>query len=269
MKRHTAWRATAAAVAALVITWAAALAAPGTGAARDSEEELLARVDQARGGAWGEFMLVMAVQPERNGQPEEPAEIEVYVKGVAGPGDESRQLVRFRSPQRLVGQVFLVVGANSWLYQPGLRRPLRISAQQKLFGDAGVAEAAGIVFAGHYRMRERREEEKEGQKWWHLFLEAKTPDLPYQRVELWVDPETYRPQEAVLASLSGTPLKRLRFLSYGRFAGGTAVREMAVENLLQKNQRTLLKTLELRPVSLPEQAFRPEFMDKLRTLLGQ
>lgn len=168
-------------LALCAVLWLPGAARVGVRAAEPDRDRLLAQIDQARGGTFNEFAMVARVHPERPGQDAvaEDAVIEIYVKAQGGPGEENRQLLRFRSPRRLSGQVYLVVGANSWLYQPGLRRPLRISAQQKLFGDAGVAEAAGIVFSSNYQIQDVRQENREGEQLWHLFLTAKNPGVSY------------------------------------------------------------------------------------------
>src|SRR2546426_10229428 len=48
--------------------------------------------------------------------------------------DAEKSLVRFTEPPKIKGRAILMNGENTWIYIPGTRGALRISAQQRLLG---------------------------------------------------------------------------------------------------------------------------------------
>ncbi|MBE3599744.1 MAG: outer membrane lipoprotein-sorting protein [Limnochordaceae bacterium] len=164
-----------------------------------------------------------------------------------------------------------MVGSNTWMYRPGLRTPLRISAQQRVFGDAGVGEAAGILFSADYTVTEAREETLDGSPSWRLDLEARSRSAPYRRATVWIDRQQGRYRRAILYSVSGVPLKQLEYEQWGEVSGRKALVRMAVRDLLQGDQGTvtLIETVAIRARTIPPRYFRPDFLSSAALLLGE
>ena len=204
----------------------------------------------------GSFLLeIEAVSSD--GTQQDRARIKVYL-------DESdSQLVTFEEPERMKDDRYLVVGYNTWILQAGMRRPLRISAQQKLFGEAGIAETVGLDYLNDYRIEESVETETEYQ----LHLVALDKRTAYQRVTIWIGKEDQNIKRVLLLAVNGQPLKELIYSKY-RSINGHEVGEITVKNLLmEKNQQTALKFLNITEKQIPPAVFQPMMMGKAKQMI--
>ncbi|HHT48257.1 MAG TPA: outer membrane lipoprotein-sorting protein [Firmicutes bacterium] len=217
-------------------------------------EEIYAR----QGLGAGSFILNLRVD-SFDGETQQTAEVRVYLHAT------KKQMVTFISPERLIDQSFLVIGSNTWMYQKGLNRPLRISAQQKLFGEAGIAETVGIDYLHDYRVVAMEETATHYQ----LALEALERKTAYQRAKLWIEKNGVVVEKILLLSVHGEPLKELRYDHY-RSLNGHEVATIEIRNqLYEKDRRTVLNYLSIQKRELPETAFDPLMMGKFQLLVKE
>lgn len=220
-----------------------------------SDQEILQQADRARFIDAESFVMLIKVWAERPGEEPKEALLKVYLKR----GEEGiRQRVEFLEPEAFRDTVYLLVGDDIYFYQygHGLPEPLRISGQQKLFGDAGVAEAAGIVFADDYSIEGQQETSLADRP--SLLLHLKSETAAYRIVGLWVEPDSFRPQQAVLYALSEQPLRQVLYQEYAFLEDDEYVELMAVKNLLQEGHRTTLEITEVSIEALPDELFDPQ-----------
>lgn len=225
---------------------------------------------RARGFDRGVFTLRVTQQHlDDPARPPDVAVIRVYVEQASD--KKGGQLVVFEEPRNMRGNTFLVRGSDTWMYRPGLRSPLRISAQQRAFGDAGVSEAAGILFGAEYDVHDAAGDVLDGEPAWRLELVARSPSAPYQRATVWIGRDDGLYRRAVLYSLSGMALKQLDYEEWGQVSGRFALVRMAVRDLLQAGRRTVtvIETLAIAERSIPSRFFQPEFLSSAPLLLGQ
>jgi hypothetical protein len=183
-------------------------------------------------------------------------------------GSELRQRISFTKPDALKGTVYLVIGDEILFWQPTLKTPgkdvpckdeaLKISGQQKLFGDASIGEAAGIRFAGKYTVSRRTEEKLNERELIRLSLVAQSTKTAYQNVILWSDKKTFEPQRVDLFGLDPeTPIKRVTYPKYDTLRGDRYASQAIVEDLLFKGQKTTITGIEIRIEPLPDARFDP------------
>lgn len=219
-----------------------------------SDQEILEQADRARFIDADSYVMLIRVTAERPDQEPREALLKVYVKGFA---DGPRQRVEFLKPEELQDTVYLVIGDDIYFYQfgHGLQGPLRVSGQQKLFGDAGVAEAAGIILEDDYQIASREEAQLEGKP--ALLLHLRSQTAAYRLIDLWVEPDSFKPQRAVLYALSEQPLRRVLYKEYTKLNADEYAKLMVVENLLQQGYRTTLGITEVSIEELPDGLFDP------------
>lgn len=220
-----------------------------------SDQEILEATDRARFIDADSYVMEIAVTAERPDDGLREALLKVYIKRFE---DGIRRRVEFLEPEELRDTVYLIVGDDIYFYQygHGLPGPLRISGQQKLFGDAGVAEAAGITFTDNYQIANQEETQLEDQPSLLLHLESET--AAYRIVDLWVEPATFKPQRAVLYALSEQPLRLVTYREYASLDDDEYVGLMVVENLLREGYRTTMEITEVSIEELPDELFDPE-----------
>lgn len=223
-----------------------------------SDEQLLQRADQARFLEADSHVMSSKVMAERpDGKSE--ALMTIYNKRFA---EGVRTRVEFLAPESMRGTIYLVVGEDIYFWQPGLLQPLKISGQQKIFGDASIAEAAGIQFSGRYAVKDKQEERLDGRDTLKLALEATSEKVAFAKVTLWLDKKELEPVQAILHAVSGEPLKKTLYTKYAKLKDDEYAAEVVVEDLLFKNFKTTIQISEVKIQNLPDELFDP-------TKLGQ
>ncbi|HBR27994.1 MAG TPA: hypothetical protein DD789_01005 [Firmicutes bacterium] len=219
---------------------------------------LLTEIYERQGLGTSSFVLDLQVD-FLDGQKTQTAHVRVYLH------ETKKQLVTFTQPERLTNQSYLVIDTNTWMYQQGLNRPLRISAQQKLFGEAGIAETVGIDYLHDYQVVKVEETATHYQ----MELVAVDKRTAYQKASLWVAKDRVVVEKIVLSALNGQPLKELLYHNY-RSLNGHEIATMEIRNLLyEKAQRTVVNYLAIRGQALPENAFDPLMMGKFHLLVQE
>ncbi len=220
-------------------------------------EEILKDIRRRNGLGNGSYSIELKMTAYRN-QDVSNANIKVYTSG-------NKQIVTFTAPEKLTDESYLVNGYNTWMYQQGLKRPIRISAQQKLFGDAGIAEAAGIDYANDYQVVRSTETDLQYQ----YELKAIDNRTAYQQAGLWIDKNGLLLNKVVLKALNGQPLKEIIYRNH-RQLNGHEIADMEVRNLLQeKDNRTIMEYTAITSREIPDKAFDPLMMGKLQLLIKE
>jgi hypothetical protein len=224
-----------------------------------TDEQLLQRADRVRFLEASSFLLsskAIAERPDGRGE----ALMTIYSKRFP---EGVRTRIEFVAPESLKGTVYLIVGDDMYFWQPGLLQPLKISGQQKIFGDASIGEAAGIQFSGKYLVKSRQEEKLNDIEALKLSLEAHTERVAFPKVTLWVEKKELKPIQAILHAVSGEPLKKTIYTKYARLDGDEYAEEIVIEDLLFKNLRTTMQIIvDVKIQDLSDDLFDPGKLGK-------
>lgn len=176
---------------------------------------------------------------------------------------EKKQIIIFTAPEKLKGSSYLVIGYNTWIYEKGLKRPLRISAQQKLFGDAGIAETAGIDYVNNYEIIKM----VENNSTLEFDLKALDQRTAYQQAKIWISQDELKLNKINLMTMNGKPLKELRYFDF-HLVNGHELASIEIRNLLyEKDRTTILQFVDVEDCIVPAEAYNPLMMDKYPILL--
>ncbi|MFO8034304.1 MAG: outer membrane lipoprotein-sorting protein [Candidatus Bipolaricaulota bacterium] len=230
------------------------LSVVGSAAALDtpSDEELLRSMDGARFLSSASTTLDVEVMAET---PDEVSTSRLKLM-LREEDDESYVRIEFQSPEELAGQVFLSVPSGTYFWQPELFEPIRTSATQVAFGDAPVAQISGVRFEGNYSVESRSVVDNSAL--WKLELDALRPDVAFQSLAVFVDPESLHPQELLLYSATDALLYTVIVESYEELEGDLYAQSQLVENALIEGNTTRLTILEARIEELPRELFDPD-----------
>ena len=161
----------------------------------------------------------------------------------------------FLAPASDKGRATLRLGDNMWLHIPSVGKPLRITSLQSVTG--GVFNNADILrldYSEEYNV-ESMQEEKDALV---LGLKAKTGEIAYDRLKMWVDRKALLPSKIEAYAASGMLIKTLYFSDVKDFGGGLK-RPATVEtdSPLYKGYKSVM---------LYSQVKRREFKDEVFTL---
>lgn len=163
-------------------------------------QELLQASDIARGGVEDGVVWEAEVQNQEEG------ELTNRRFRIRAKGDNA--LVEALSPARNKGEVFLFQDRDMWFYKPGLKKPVAISARQKLTGQAANGDIASTHYARDYDAQIEKELVVNGQKQYVLLLKAKSKNLTYDQIRYWVSEPDRLAFKAEFLTLQGTVFKR-------------------------------------------------------------
>jgi outer membrane lipoprotein-sorting protein len=213
--------------------------------------------------------LLEAADRYRSGQDNVQVETEVSVFHRDGSRDKERRYTVFAQAQRksLVlmrssaeqGQKVLMLGDDFWLLMPGSQRPLRITASQKLLGDASTGDIATLSWSQDYTGSVLGEETCGTQPCLHLSLRAARKGASYQRIELWVGKARSEPISAELYVQSDKLAKQARFV-FDHPAAPTTVTEMVLRDQLSHHKETRVRYVSRQAKVVPETWLNPMFL---------
>jgi len=170
----------------------------------------------------------------------------------------------FLSPATDRGRATLRLGDNMWLYIPNAGKPVRITSLQSVVG--GVFNNADILrldYAAEYDVA--RVEESEGG--YLLHLQAKTKNVAYDKLRMWVTRDRYLPTRIECLTASSVLIKTLYFKDVKDFGGGL-VRPATIEtdSPLYKGYKSVMVFAQIRARKFPDEVFTLTFLPNLESL---
>lgn len=168
------------------------------------------------------------------------------------------------SPASDKGRVTLRLGDNMWLYIPNVGKPIRITSIQSVVG--GVFNNADILrldFAVEYQAESLQD--LGGAIL--LNLKAKTGDVAYDRLKMWVDKERKYPNRIEAYASSGLLLKTL-YYKEPKDLGDGVVRPSVVEtdSPLYKGYKSVMIWAKVKPRPLADELFTLDAMGRINEL---
>lgn len=187
----------------------------------------------------------------------------VYVK----PG--RRSLVLMKSPSE-TGQKVLMLADQFWLLMPESQRPLRITASQKLLGEASTGDIASMTWSEDYDGVVKDEVDcpmppsqltevtapPKPRRCLHLDLAQARAGVTYARVELYLEKSSKLPIKADLYVGSGKRAKEAWYVPKA-IEGHPRIMTMLLLDDIQPNRRTVVHYRSIVPKAAPDEFFNP------------
>jgi hypothetical protein len=165
--------------------------------------ELLKASDRARGGIDQGVTWTVKVESTEEKQSGE----RIYrVKA-----KDLNALAECESPARLKGETLLFNDRTLWFFKPGLKKPVPISARQRLSGQAANGDIASTNYARDYEGQLVGEETLDGKSAWKLDLKAKSKNVTYDQIRYWIDKDRKVGIKAEFLTLKGETFKSAAF----------------------------------------------------------
>jgi hypothetical protein len=111
------------------------------------------------------------------------------------------------SPPRHKGEIIVFNDRTLWYVKPGLRRPVAISARQRLQGDAATGDVTSTNYARDYAGTVVGEDEVDGEPAWRLDLVARSKSVTYDRIRYWVSKRRRLAVKAEFLTVGGDVFK--------------------------------------------------------------
>jgi hypothetical protein len=231
---------------------ASALATARAGAdAPPAADQLLKDSDRARGAIDEGISWEIDVDTMEDGVANK-VHYAVKVKGIDA-------LAEATAPARNKGEMMLFNDRNLWFFKPGIKKPVAISARQKLMGQAANGDIASTNYYRDYDGKVVGSEMVDGQDTWKLELKAKAKNVTYDGIRYWISKDEHLGVKAEFLTVSGEMFKSATFAYKNRLKLAAKeypfVSEMRIVNALNKGNVTVLSYHSPYPEKHPDSLF--------------
>lgn len=183
---------------------AAELKAPAAKEVKTADAKtLLQDSDRYRGAAQEGIIWDVTVTSLEDGQ-EKKVSYVVRVKG-------NDALAEAKEPARYKGETMLFNDRTIWFFKPGIKKPVAISARQKLMGQAANGDIASTNYYRDYDGTIVGEETVDGHATYKLDLKAKEKNVTYDKIRYWIAKDSHLGIKAEFLTVSGDLFKSAVF----------------------------------------------------------
>lgn len=194
--------------------------------------------------AWGEgeqTRIILDTQIVSEGRSPIERSLELIDDG------ESRTLVTFLDgPQ--TGQKVLATDKEVWFFAPRTRRAIRLSASQRLFGQAAIGDVARLRLSKDYEVNSSRLIDADETV---LELSALGKSATYQTVLLTIETHTEKPLRASYKTASGKEIKYAVFEEVESIDGGYRRTVTRIEDAVNTGNYTRIRIVNTEPIRRP------------------
>jgi hypothetical protein len=214
------------------------------------------------------FRVTSTLTDYVGGRPRDKVVLVVFARENKATGQYDN-LVRYIDPPRDSGKLVLYAGAALWFYDPASRASVRISAQQRLVGQASNGDVLTVNMQRDYAARlvgpeTVQDADRRDRACWHLDLAAATPDAIYSRVEMWLEQGSYRLIKGKFYSDSGRMLKVAYYRRYKEQLGVQRPTETILIDAVDTSLVTALVASDMRLQDMPDAWFQRDFLPRLK-----
>ncbi|MEA3499460.1 MAG: outer membrane lipoprotein-sorting protein [Candidatus Marinimicrobia bacterium] len=175
-----------------------------------------------------------------------------------------KMVTTFLSPKSEVGRSTLRLDENMWLYIPNVGKPMRITSLQSVIG--GIFNNSDIMqldYTAEYNVIEMSDIDK-GKL---LILKAKSSNVAYDQLKMWVSKVHTTPTKIECYTASGMLIKTLHFKQIKNY-GNDIVRPSILEtdSPLHKGYKAVMIYANISPRKIDDEVFTLNYMDKIKDL---
>lgn len=244
-----------------------ALLIVGSAARAQTAQEIIAASDQVRNPDQP-FRTTDTLTEFIGGKPHDQNVLVVLSK-IDPATRQFRNLIRYVQPARDQGKMVLLDGKSLWFYDPNSKASVRISPQQRLIGQASIADVLSVNFATGYTGALLGDEtiqdpQRQSRQCWHLDMRASNDQASYNRVEYWVEHGTNNPIKAKFYSDSGRLLKILYYDGFTATLGRVRPTQAIIVDAVDTSLTTVIKFGEFAWQDIPESWFQRDYLPRLR-----
>ena len=237
-----------------------------TAAWAQTAQQIIAASDQVRNPS-EPFRSTDTLTEFNGGKPRDQDTLLVYSK-IDPATRQYRNLIRYVQPPRDQGKMVLLDGKTLWFYDPNSKASVRISPQQRLIGQASIADVLTVNFAIDYTGTLLGDEsiqdpQHKNRQCWHLDMKAANDQSSYNRVEYWVEHGTNYPIKAKFYSDSGRLLKILYYDGFEQRLGGIRPSKAIIVDAIDTSLATIVVFGDVRPQEIPEAWFQRDYLPRL------
>ena len=205
-----------------------------------------------------DYSVRATVTSQTPGKEDKIAIYEILMKG------QDKTIIKTLAPEADKGTSLLMLRYDLWVFMQTISKPLRISLQQRLFGEAANGDIARANFSGDYTPELMDIVTIKEKLFYLLELTAINENVTYHRVRLWIMKDTYYPLKGEFYAVSGKLLKTCQYTNYKMILDKMRPSRLVLDNPLIAGQRTVIDYDNMSLDDFPEKMFTQDYMKKLK-----
>ncbi len=243
------------------------MAAPGLTWAALSADEILAASDAIRNPGRA-FSVTVTLTEFQAGQQVDTSTLTSYSR-TEQQGGQFASLMRFSMPARDAGKLILKNGNDMWFYDPTSKASVRLSPQQRLLGQASNGDVATVNLAKDYKAtlvatEDVQDGERKTRKAHKLGLTARSPEVTYATIELWVDADNNRPIKGRFFAESSRLLKTVYYRRFQPQLGTDRPTESVIIDGLNPQSVTLMRFSDYVTRVIPDTWLQRDYLPRFQ-----
>jgi len=184
-------------------------------------------------------------------------------------GGQYRTLIQFLRPKRDTGKLMLRNGNEIWFYDPAAKNSIRMSAQQRLMGQASTGDVMTSNFALDYRVKLMGEKvikdaSRKPHTTYHLHMTANTGEVAYASADYWVEKGTHYPIKAKFYSKSKRLMKIAYYTNFQNQLGGMRPTQVLIIDGVDTSKVTKLQMSHFKTIKIPEAWFQRSYLPRFK-----
>jgi outer membrane lipoprotein-sorting protein len=197
-------------------------------------QEIIKKSDDARMPT-GDLIFDVWVRDFKKRQLEKETRYKVWSKGTL------MSLVDTVEPERQKGRKLLMINDDLWFITPDVKRPTRVSFQQRLTGEVSNGDLSRTNFSGDYNSTILSEEKFKGKDdVWVLKLEAARKGVTYSSIKYWVAKKGFLPLKAEFFAASGKLLKTAIYSKPLNILGAERMTSVLIQDAIQATNESII-----------------------------
>ncbi len=222
-----------------------------------SADLILKKADEIR-SPQSDYKVIAKITSQRPGKQDSVAIYEVMIKG------NDKTVVKTLAPEQEKGTSLLMLKYDLWVFMQTISKPLRISLQQRLFGEAANGDIARVNMSGDYIPQLKDTVIIKDKQFYLLELTAKNEQVTYNKILIWVMKDTYYPLQAEFYAFSGKLLKKCYYTNYKEVLGVIRPTQLLLDNPLIEGQRSIIEYSDMALENFSDKIFTKQYMQKLK-----
>lgn len=205
-----------------------------------------------------DYRVTATITSQKPDKKDKIATYEILMKG------QDKTIIKTLAPELDRGTSLLMQRYDLWVFLPSISKPLRISLQQRLLGEAANGDIARANFSGDYDPELVEIVTIKEKQFYLLDLAAKNDQVTYHRVKLWVMKDTYYPLKGEFYAFSGKLLKTCFYGNYQMILDKMRPTRLVLDNPLVKGQRTIIDYSGMALDTFSDKMFTKNYMKKIK-----
>lgn len=226
----------------------------------ESAHYILSKADEKRSPSYNEYKSEFEIITIENKTVTEHNKLRVFIKK---DNEQYSSIAFFETPASQKGRKMLMVGTDTWLYVPGSRNPVRISASQKLSGNASTGDILSVNYSNDYTPVIIGYETINDIETVKLELTASKTGVTYYKIILWIDKNSYKSVKAEYYTRSMKLLKTGYFRKYEIYNGKEICTEILIADGISNDKITIIKNSGFTKTALKTAYFQHELLKDL------